>query len=417
MRTDLTIILLALVLGSCVTPKSTTDNSHRGLYDYESVVLHPSISVYHISDSETEIHYSFEASELLFNRSHVDSSFKAHLSFKGELFQNIADSLSLAHEFQSDRQFVNQNTHHIQGSISIPCDQGTESTLNISFEDKNRKTVARAIISIDKSNRFSSQNFLVLDKDDNVVSGDQIAGNSELTLRCDRCSDSEFSISRNDAEIKLPPPPFSDSRIELPSHKDGLNMSLPAEDNELEINVTSGFYFITQDPSNKDGLTLSVRDEFFPDIMKVDDMIASLRYITSRAEFEGMTDGGRTREVMESFWIECGGSKEKARQLIQAYYNRVREANMYFSHVVPGWKTDRGLIHIVFGNPKKIFHYPEKEIWLYGEEDNLNSLQFTFRNRTSQYSSNHLVLQRDHIYKSNWERAVTSWRNGRIYED
>lgn len=418
MRIDLIIIIaLALAMGSCVTPKSAADNSYRGLYDYESIVLHPSVSVYHISDSETEIHYSFDASELLFNRSHIDSSFEAKLSFKGELFQDVNDSLVLAHEFQNERRFVNDNTHRIQGSIDIPCDQGTESTLNISFKDENRKTVARVIITIDKTNRFNSQNFLVLGKDNKVVYGDQIAGTAELTLRCDRCSTADFSISRNDEEIKLPPPPFSDSRIDLPSHKDGLNMSLPARDKNLEINVTSGFYFITQDPLKEDGLTLSVRDEFFPDIMTVDDMIASIRYITSRAEFEDMNQGGRTREVMENFWVECGGSKEKARQLIQAYYNRVREANLYFSHVVPGWKTDRGLIHIVFGNPKKIFHYPEKEIWLYGEDDNLNSLRFTFRNKTSQYSSNHLVLQRDHVYKSNWERAVTSWRNGRIYED
>ena len=146
-------------------------------------------------------------------------------------------------------------------------------------------------------------------------------------------------------------------------------------------------------------------------------MVQSMRYITSRSEYEALVSNSNLRKGVEQLWIDIAGDKNKARELIRIYYNRVREANTYFSNLAPGWKTDRGLIHIIFGNPKKIFIHPDSEIWLYGEEDNVNSLKFTFREIPNFYPGKNMILNRDHIYKSNWDRAVTTWRNGRIYSE
>ncbi|NNE55464.1 MAG: GWxTD domain-containing protein [Flavobacteriales bacterium] len=196
-----------------------------------------------------------------------------------------------------------------------------------------------------------------------------------------------------------------------------MKIELPLDEGSVELDLSRGFYFLTSNPESGRGLTISVRDPFFPEVKTADMMGQTIRYITSRTEFEAMTNSDQPRAGIEQFWIDCAGSKEKARELIKVYYNRVREANLYFSHVVPGWKSDRGLIHIVFGNPKKVFQYPNKEVWLYGEEDNVNSLQFTFRKVASPYGEEILALSRDQAYKTDWERAVTSWRNGRIYSE
>ena len=417
MRSNRIFLLGALLLASCTTQKSTSDNSHRGLYDFESNVLHPEIAVYHATDTTTELHYTLDPSEILFSRDHIDSEFTARIGFEGEITQIISDSVHVIHEVRLTQIHPAQKGSKLSGLIEFPCEAGSISSLKLSIKDLNRNTSTKFFVELDKTNKLNSQNYLLTDEYGEALCMNQISGSNKIRVYCARCEDVDVQIARNDEEIKLPPPPFSDSRMQLPSHEDGLKMSLPMENHQLDINTTKGFYFISQDPENRLGTTLSVRDYFFPEIMTTDYMILTLRYITSRSEYESMNDGGRSREVMENFWIECAGSKEKARLLIQAYYSRVKEANMYFSHVIPGWKTDRGLIHIVFGNPKKIFRYAEKEVWLYGEEDNMNSLQFTFRKKPSPYSNNHMVLQRDHVYKNNWERAVTSWRNGRIYEN
>lgn len=415
MKSSWFLIAAPLLLFSCSTHNKVSDNSHKSLYDFESSVLHPDILVYHSEDDSTQVFYQIDVSELLYNRQSVEEPFAARIRLSGEMSVLEQDSARIVHKFEVEHNHVASDSYWATKSITLPCQEGIY-TLNLKITDLNRKTSSLALIEIDKTNRLNNQNFIAFENGAPVFGAQTITA-TELRVECARCKDGDMSIARNDDDIKLPPPPFSDSRVSLPDHNAGMKMSLPLENKSMDINLTKGFYFLSQDPDGKLGMTLSVREEFFPDVMTVDDMIKTVRYITSRTEFEAMTTGDKKRESMERFWIECGGSKEKARKLIEVYYNRVREANLYFSHITPGWQTDRGLIHIVFGNPKKIFRYPGKEVWLYGEEDNMNSLQFTFRKKDSPYTNHHLVLQRDHVYKTNWERAVTSWRNGRIYEN
>ena len=45
------------------------------------------------------------------------------------------------------------------------------------------------------------------------------------------------------------------------------------------------------------------------------------------------------------------------------------------------------------------------------------STTFTFVRRSSPFSENDLVLERDPLLKGAWYRNVESWRNGRILQN
>jgi NRPS condensation-like uncharacterized protein len=51
-----------------------------------------------------------------------------------------------------------------------------------------------------------------------------------------------------------------------------------------------------------------------------------------------------------NFWKDCGGSEEKAKELIAIFFRRVNTSNTYFSTTVPGWRTDRGMIYIIYSD-------------------------------------------------------------------
>ena len=110
------------------------------------------------------------------------------------------------------------------------------------------------------------------------------------------------------------------------------------------------------------------------------------------------------------------GSRERAREAIAAYYGRVESADRHFTSYTQGWKTDRGLVHIIFGTPTTIRKDDRSETWIYGDETNLMSLMFAFHKRDDPFSDNDLVLQRDPQLKTAWYRNVESWRNGRILQ-
>jgi GWxTD domain-containing protein len=146
-------------------------------------------------------------------------------------------------------------------------------------------------------------------------------------------------------------------------------------------------------------------------------MIQSSRYITSRKEYERMVNASDPKAALDAFWLSCGNEKEASATLIARYYGRVEEANRYFSGVHPGWRTDRGMVHIVFGIPNKVRRGQDSEWWIYGEEGSANALVFRFLHIEHPWDSEFYALSRSIQFRSPWDRMVTNWRNGRIKAD
>jgi len=142
-----------------------------------------------------------------------------------------------------------------------------------------------------------------------------------------------------------------------------------------------------------------------------------LRYITSNQEYDRIIKSGNIRQAIERFWIDAAGDRERGREAIRIYYGRVENANRHFTAETEGWRTDRGLVHIIFGVPTSIYKNDLSETWIYGEENNLMSLAFTFKRRNGAFNENDLVLERDPLLKGAWYRNVESWRNGRVYQN
>jgi GWxTD domain-containing protein len=142
-----------------------------------------------------------------------------------------------------------------------------------------------------------------------------------------------------------------------------------------------------------------------------------IRFITTKTEHEEIIKNSYPKLLIDRFWLECGGSKEHARELIRVFYRRVEEANYYFSTYTEGWKSDRGMIHLLFGNPNQIIRSSQGEVWNYGEDSNAALLSFTFKKVDSPFTNNLYLLEREPGYKPYWERMVQTWRSGKIYSD
>lgn len=149
----------------------------------------------------------------------------------------------------------------------------------------------------------------------------------------------------------------------------------------------------------------------FPGISDGKEMTEATRYIMNKEEYLRCMESSEPKKEIEFFWKEIGGSKERARELIRQYYNRVIEANELFTDFSgPGFKTDRGMIYIVFGKPDHVYYHNQGEIWHYGSTPEKSTLNFTFRLKNKRYE-----LERWSMYKDHWYFMVDSWRQGKIH--
>jgi len=109
------------------------------------------------------------------------------------------------------------------------------------------------------------------------------------------------------------------------------------------------------------------------------------------------------------------GNIEIARELISIYYNRAYFANLYFTSFKQGWKTDRGMIYVIYGPPQAIYRNDSQEKWVYYRKSFSSSITFIFNYTQSPYALNHYILQRSESYDWHWREAVESWKKGNVF--
>ncbi|MFT6184492.1 MAG: GWxTD domain-containing protein [Flavobacteriales bacterium] len=359
-----------------------------------------------------------KSKELLYTRKDPAASFEAHISCwmlieekttEGFIFidsttLNIVD----ANPDQTSRLVVSSS------QFQLPL-SSNPYRLTLKLKDKNRRWEQTEYLYTSKDEVPSRDDFqLYTNGSDLSVFGNKVHTGDFLKIKSDRFQQNWKHISWDD-KTRLPAPPYTETRFELPFPED--TTKLVWDEGSVGKEISEGRLSLFDDRSQH-VLTLLVTNDYFPEVRMIDEMIQSLRYISSKREFERInaTKANRKKEL-DKFWLDCGGSKERSRELIRIYYRRVEEANYYFSSYVEGWKSDRGLIHIVFGNPNRINHGADYETWTYGEENNLSSVTFNFRKVDNALSENHLVLERNPIFRTQWDRAITAWRNGRIFQE
>jgi GWxTD domain-containing protein len=78
-----------------------------------------------------------------------------------------------------------------------------------------------------------------------------------------------------------------------------------------------------------------------------------------KAAFKKLTTDNEREQFIQAFWERRNpnpGSPEN--EFKEEYYRRIAYANEHFSSGIPGWRTDRGRIYIMYGPPDEIDAHP-----------------------------------------------------------
>lgn len=403
--------ILACKSASRTTSTESTNSSNQ----FQS--LSADIFAYHASDDSTAVYCSINSSSLLYARKLGTKDYTSYVSFKYSLYKIDG----------TNRTFADSGTFYFKDIISekrkssvfkamLSLKEGIYD-LQVRVSDVQRNSEYKTNIVLDKSNRTNKQNFLALSQSTGLaVSPSQIIkGDSILIESLRNIGLSKLFLFEYNSDIKLPPAPFSIATPEIPAVADAIKKTLPLENGVAKHHVTENLQIISTTESPISGYSFVSFTHDYPEVKKKSELHPPLRYLTTKQEFENITKARNPKEKVDLFWIECGGSKDRARALIAEYYDRVQIANTHFNSYTEGWRTDRGMIYLVFGEPTKITSTANQQTWVYGDDSNGTGLKFVFTKSESVWSDNVYILRRDPMFKTHWERMVTAWRNGRIY--
>ena len=163
--------------------------------------------------------------------------------------------------------------------------------------------------------------------------------------------------------------------------------------------------------------TVVVRRRDYPALTRLGDLAEPLVYLGGEREVEAIVqaEGAGQRAAFDRFWGERLDDRRLAAATVRAYYDRVEEANRQFSAYKEGWKTDPGMVLILFGPPRYIEATPEGERWVYAQGGAAPPF-FAFEQTAGRPGGSGLfsvlTLVRDRAYAEAWERARVQWRSG-----
>src|SRR5215469_10134332 len=78
-----------------------------------------------------------------------------------------------------------------------------------------------------------------------------------------------------------------------------------------------------------------------------------------KAAFKRLSTDDERQQFIEQFWLRRDPTPDtEENEYKEEHYRRIAYANEHYASGIPGWKTDRGRIYIVFGPPDEIESHP-----------------------------------------------------------
>ena len=173
----------------------------------------------------------------------------------------------------------------------------------------------------------------------------------------------------------------------------------------------SGLYLIQSDTTSESGLAFRKENDY-PKFATIESLIGPLIYICTRQEYDKLQRSNGEKKKFDQVILGITGDTDRAKNFMRTFYYRVELANNFFSSYKEGWKTDRGMIFIIYGLPSEVYLFEDREVWEYRSDGEKET--FVFTRSATVFDPENFVLIRNKKYEDTWYRSIDLWRKSRF---
>lgn len=164
----------------------------------------------------------------------------------------------------------------------------------------------------------------------------------------------------------------------------------------------------------------SVKTPNYPSLKTPKELAEPLIYLMSEKEHKklmSIQSQDSLKKAIDKFWLSNIKNSKTAGSVISLYYERVEEANKQFSNFKEGWKTDLGMIYILFGPPWYVDKSLDMMRWSYSYNTSDPELNFFFKTpkiKNKYFPFDNYLLSRDNMYYNIQYQQIQMWLSGLI---
>lgn len=410
--------MLGFLLWACVPVENSLNKNNTNyvsLYDPASSNIRPDACFRHMSKDSSLLFFKVNPQNMM-SETNADGSLgsKAFLLLKYAIrdaeTKAIVDSASFQYAISKETQsdFITY--------IPVYLPANRDYYASVLFVDEIKKSWKRLLIDINKTNNQTAEYFFpeYMLPEQAPVFHHFIRKGSYIRMSSEILQKEEFYLLHFGQDSSMPLPAYSERNVDEFDPDITVDNMFQSTDTVRFDSI--GFFKIVTDTTQMfSGYNLLVADDYFPYVRTPKAMLPPLQYLTNASQYRIIEKSDSLKYAIDAYWLKIGGSVVKSRELIRIYYNRVQLANQFFTTTKEGWKTDRGMIYVLFGMPKSIYKNHNQEEWIYAESDMNANLIFRFIRNENTLSNNEFRLVRDEHFKQAWNQAIMSWRNGQAY--
>ncbi len=421
-------ILFTTVFSSCKSTQQAADYKDLSyLYNPTKSPINPLYNIVNQSDESTVLSIRFAPSDLFFSEANPQGVPTAMVLINAKLYnmkerKSIVDTatlnLSILKE-SSKRDYVYD--------VPLSVEKGNEYVVEVKILDRLRLLTAQAFVQFNTLSETNRYNFKVVSHFEKEQLFTPILRIDEyVNLIYTRGHIDSLFVSFYRPFKEVPDPPSMLLPEKTLDYEPRQVVALPYSDTLPMMFPKEGIYLCSIDRHLKDGFTFLNLGATYPKFTTPEVMIQPLAYLASQDELNTMLEASKPKAALDDFWIKCGGNVDKSRELIRIFYTRVMYSNYYFTSFKEGWRTERGMIYIIYGPPDKVYKTADGESWGYkkpGVKSKWGSrfkvadayIFFNFKRRDNIFSNNDFYLSRSESLVTYWDKAVASWRKGIVF--
>lgn len=410
-------ILFVFFIVGCAPLNRISNRDLATQYDPVKDLLFPKYQVYNVTDTSTRLYIKISTEDILYQQ-----------QGNGELLSEVFVGIRVYESYETDKfsdscsvnifdKKEDEEVHSLIQFIDFKTPAAKLYVLEITLTDMNRHLSQKTYLSVNNKSKQSPVNFLVVHAEDSLpVFSSFVSSTTNFKILCRKELQQEVYVRYFNRRYPLAAPAFRYVEMETFNYRsDRTNKINLASGNEYSFR-DQGIYHIQADSNILQGLTIYRFSDDYPKVTKADELVEPLRYLTTNREFNQIKNSSDKKAAIDAFWLDVAGNKTKGRELIRLFYKRVEDSNRMFTSYEEGWKTDRGLIYIIFGEPDVVYRGAVKEDWNYAGTFEHGPINFTFEKINNPFTDEDYNLQRSVSYQELWYLAVDEWRQGRKME-
>jgi GWxTD domain-containing protein len=421
-------ILLASVFSSCKTTQQAVDHKDLSyLYNPTKSPINPRYMVTNNTDDASVLSVRFSNSDLFFSEANPQGVATAQVMLTVKLW-SMTQAKALTDTAVLNLSIIKETgKQEYIYEVPLKVEKGNEYLAEVKILDRLRLLVSQSFIQFNTLSYTNRYNFRVMGHfDKNELFTPVLRLDEYINLVYSRGHVDSLFISYYKPFKEVPDPPSMLLPEKTLDYEPMKMVALPYSDTLPMMFPKEGIYLCSIDRNIKDGFTFLNLGATYPRLTNPAIMIEPLAYLASQDELSELKSAAKPKAALDEFWIKCGGNVDRSRELIRIYYTRVLYSNYYFTSYKEGWRTERGMIYIIYGPPDKVYKTTDGESWGYKKpivkskwsgrfaiKDSY--LYFTFKRRENNFSDNDYYLSRNETLVTFWDKAIASWRKGIVF--